>query len=63
MLVGKLKEFIRDQSGATAIEYGLLAAMIAVAAIASFAILGNSLIRLWDNGAAEIMNTQAAKIQ
>lgn len=32
-----------DDSGATAIEYGLLAALIAVAAIASLQALGNEL--------------------
>ena len=32
-----------DESGATAIEYGLLAALIAVAAIASLQAVGNEL--------------------
>lgn len=34
---------IRDESGATAIEYGLIAALIAVAAIAAMQSLGNNL--------------------
>jgi len=33
----------RDEQGATAIEYGLIAALIAVSAIVSMALLGNSL--------------------
>lgn len=33
----------RDDSGATAIEYGLIAALIAVAAIAAMSSLGNNL--------------------
>ena len=33
----------RDEAGATAIEYGLIAALIAVAAIAAMQGLGNSL--------------------
>jgi pilus assembly protein Flp/PilA len=33
----------RDEKGATAIEYGLIAALIAVAAIAAMQGLGNSL--------------------
>jgi pilus assembly protein Flp/PilA len=33
----------RDESGVTAIEYGLIAALIAVAAIASFQLVGSSL--------------------
>ena len=31
MLIGTVKSFITDESGATAIEYGLIAALIAVA--------------------------------
>jgi pilus assembly protein Flp/PilA len=33
----------RDEQGATAIEYGLIAALIAVAAIAAMSTLGNTL--------------------
>ncbi|MER8491588.1 Flp family type IVb pilin [Mesorhizobium australicum] len=36
-------KFIRDQSGATAIEYGLIAALIALAIIAGAGALGNSI--------------------
>ena len=35
--------FVRDESGATAIEYGLIAALISVAAITAMGTLGNSL--------------------
>ncbi len=37
------KNMIRDEQGATAIEYGLIAALIAVAAITAMQSLGNSL--------------------
>jgi pilus assembly protein Flp/PilA len=33
-MLAKLRKFIRDESGATAIEYGLIAAGISVAIIA-----------------------------
>jgi pilus assembly protein Flp/PilA len=33
--------FVRDESGATAIEYGLIAALIAVVLISSLQVLGN----------------------
>lgn len=36
--------FIKDESGATAIEYGLIAALIAVAAITAMTSVGTSLI-------------------
>lgn len=38
-----LTGIFRDESGATAIEYGLLAALIAVAAIAALQSLGSEL--------------------
>ena len=37
------KRFLKDESGATAIEYGLLAALIAVAAIAGMTTLGTKI--------------------
>ncbi|MEE9294789.1 MAG: Flp family type IVb pilin [Phycisphaerae bacterium] len=43
MLRRFVKRFVRDESGATAIEYGLIAAGIAVAIIAAVGLLGNSL--------------------
>lgn len=38
-----IKNFARDEAGATAIEYGLIAALIAVAAMAAMGALGESL--------------------
>ena len=38
------KRFVKDESGATAIEYGLIAALIAVAAITAMATVGTELI-------------------
>lgn len=38
-----INKLIRDEAGATAIEYGLIAALIAVAAIAAMQGLGNQL--------------------
>lgn len=37
------KNMLRDEAGATAIEYGLIAALIAVAAITAMQALGNEL--------------------
>ena len=42
-MLGKLKAFITDESAATAIEYGLIAAGIAVAIISVIAGLGTHL--------------------
>jgi pilus assembly protein Flp/PilA len=35
--------FVRDESGATAIEYGLIAALIAVVVITALTTIGNNL--------------------
>jgi len=37
------KNLVRDEQGATAIEYGLIAALIAVAAITAMTSLGSNL--------------------
>ena len=37
------QDFINDKSGVTAIEYALIAALIAVAAIAAFTLVGTNL--------------------
>ena len=38
-----LKKFLTDESGATAIEYGLIAALVAVAIVGALSTLGGSL--------------------
>ena len=38
-----LIKLVRDESGVTAIEYALIAALIAVAAIAAFSLVGTNL--------------------
>jgi pilus assembly protein Flp/PilA len=45
---------IKDQSGVTAIEYALIAALIAVAAIAAFSLVGTSLSTTFSNIAASL---------
>ncbi len=46
--------FAQDESGATAIEYGLIAALIAVGIIAAATTLGGSLSGLFTNIAGEL---------
>ena len=41
--------FLKDESGATAIEYGLIAALISVAIIAGATTLGNTLSTTFNN--------------
>ncbi len=42
-----VKNIIDDESGATAIEYGLIAALVTVAAIGSLNELGDSIISMF----------------
>ena len=42
-MLSLIKTVIRDQSGATAIEYGLIAALVAIAAMGGMSLLGTSL--------------------
>jgi pilus assembly protein Flp/PilA len=44
-----IAKFLRDDSGATAIEYGLIAALIAVAIIAAATTLGTNLGNLFQS--------------
>jgi pilus assembly protein Flp/PilA len=48
------KPFVKDQSGATAIEYGLIAALIAVACIAAMQTLGTNLNAKFDKVATTL---------
>ncbi len=44
-----LKQFLNDESGATAIEYGLIAALIAVVIITGITAVGTSLSTTFTN--------------
>jgi pilus assembly protein Flp/PilA len=46
--------FCANEKGATAIEYGLIAALIAVAAIAAMSSIGDNLEATFDNVASEL---------
>ncbi|MCO4891728.1 Flp family type IVb pilin [Cupriavidus sp. WGtm5] len=43
-----LKQFVRDEDGVTAIEYGLIAALIAVVIIASVTLVGTQLSTIFN---------------
>jgi pilus assembly protein Flp/PilA len=49
-----LSNLIRDESGVTAIEYALIAALIAVAAIAAFTLVGTNLSNTFSNIATKV---------
>lgn len=45
---------VRDESGATAIEYGLIAALVAVAIIAALSLLGTQLSNTFNKVAGNL---------
>jgi len=49
-----LTDLVRDESGVTAIEYALIAALIAVAAIAAFTLVGTSLSTTFSSIAGKV---------
>ena len=46
--------FYRDEEGATAIEYGLIAALVSVAAIGALGAMGNSLRSMFNSVASSL---------
>ncbi|WP_421928310.1 Flp family type IVb pilin [Neoaquamicrobium sediminum] len=50
--------FVKDESGATAIEYGLIAALIALAIVAGATTLGNALDNQFSFLAEELKDAQ-----
>ena len=49
-----LTKLLADDAGATAIEYGLIAALIAVAAIAAFQLVGTNLTSVFNTVATDL---------
>ena len=50
----KLKKFFRTEEGVTAIEYGLIAALIAIVIIAAVTLTGNALVGIFGQIAAAL---------
>ncbi|MCB2013923.1 MAG: Flp family type IVb pilin [Sphingobium sp.] len=48
------RKMLKDNKGATAIEYGLIAALIAVAAITAMGTVGNKLTNTFNNVSSEL---------
>jgi len=53
-MIRTLTKRLRNEDGATAIEYGLIAALIAVAAIAAFQLVGTNLSSTFHNIATQL---------
>lgn len=53
-LLTKIKNFVREEEGASAVEYGLLVALIAVAIIVAVQTLGKNLSSTFSNVAGQV---------
>ncbi|WP_179400618.1 Flp family type IVb pilin [Burkholderia guangdongensis] len=53
-LVQQVKQFVRDEDGVTAIEYGLIAALIALLIIAGVTAIGKTLSDVFNDIATSI---------
>jgi pilus assembly protein Flp/PilA len=51
-----LKTFVSDESGASALEYGLVVGLIALVIIAGLGLAGNTLSRLFNFIGSELSN-------
>ncbi|MGL5839621.1 MAG: Flp family type IVb pilin [Sphingorhabdus sp.] len=54
-----IKKLFKNEEGATAIEYGLIAALIAVAAIVAMGALGNNLTNTFNKVNNSLSNANA----
>jgi pilus assembly protein Flp/PilA len=55
-MISFIKSVVRDQAGATAIEYGLIAALVAIAAMGGMSLLGTSLNSIFTNVGSTLQN-------
>ena len=55
-MIAALHLFLKDETGATAIEYGLIAALVSVAAVAALGNLGTSLSTMFGTVSTELDN-------
>lgn len=51
-----VRAFVREESGVTAIEYGLLAALICVVIIAAVSLTGDNLLAIYNYWSASVVN-------
>jgi len=59
-MTGWIVGFFADESGATAIEYGLIAALVSVAAIVALTALGTSLATIFNVVSGELSSAAAS---
>lgn len=53
-MIDDIRKFATDCSGVTAIEYGLIAALVAVAAVTAFTTLGDTLTSVFSSTSSKM---------
>ena len=56
-MLGLFRALSRDKRGATAVEYGLIVALIFIAIIVAVSNAAGSAINMWNNVASKVVNT------
>ena len=55
MIVGIIKRLFADRTGATAIEYGLIVALVVIATVAAIVQLANVTTGMWNHVSTEVI--------
>jgi pilus assembly protein Flp/PilA len=53
-MIKMVRSFLKDESGATAIEYGLIAALVALVGVVAFTALGDTVMESFDEVADQL---------
>jgi pilus assembly protein Flp/PilA len=56
-MLGLIRALARNNRGATAVEYGLVVALIFIAILVAISNMGTATIRMWNNVATRVTNT------
>jgi pilus assembly protein Flp/PilA len=57
--MGRFARLIRDERGATAVEYGLILLLMVLAMIAGLSAFANTTIGMWNNVATDVVTHTA----
>jgi pilus assembly protein Flp/PilA len=49
-----IMDFLQDETGATAVEYGLIAALVSVSTVGALVNVGDSLVVMFDSVSSEL---------
>ncbi|HEY9085974.1 MAG TPA: Flp family type IVb pilin [Candidatus Tyrphobacter sp.] len=53
-MISAVKNLVKDDSGATLVEYGLLLALVAIAAVGAMTALGGSIKALFSSASSDL---------